>query len=169
MEMVGQMSLSCISAERVGVIAMQPYQVPIVPQYFSSHRWKSTKYPHDLWTRSKSHQILYDSGIDPWWPTWFHPCHAMSGDSLCHFESQQTFRNAAEGGSRWGVGVPAADRGPKKAHPRQRSVLLLRYCPRLSHWGFCLLLGWPVLLVLVLLFRKQGSLGLELLWKHGGI
>ena len=52
------------------------------------------------------------------WPTWFHPCHGLSGDSLCHFESQQTFRNAAEGGSRWqrsGFLQPTA--GPKKPIP----------------------------------------------------
>ena len=162
--------------ERVGVIAMQPYQVPIVPQYFSSHRWKSTKYPHDLWNRSKSHQIqktIPEWKIDPWCMVLTHMVTHMIPPmpwfvrwlALPLWVSADFPKRSRRRESLATVGVPAADRGPKKACPRQRSVLLLRYCPRLSHWGFCLLLGLPVLLVLMLL---QGSLGLGLLWKHGG-
>ena len=124
MEMVGQMSLSCISKQRDWEwlqCNLTKYQLVIVPQNFSSHRWKSTKYPHDLWNRSKSHQIQKKIPVLYWptgFPTWFHPCHGLSGDSLCHFESQQTFRNAAEGGSRWGgSGFLQPTAGPKKPVP----------------------------------------------------
>ena len=81
--------------------------LPILLQYFSSHRCKSTTYAHDLWTRSKSNQTLYDSGIvlthgDPHGD----PCHgcqvtrfaSLSLSRLSETQQKALRRNGSSGG-----------------------------------------------------------------------
>lgn len=97
-------------------------------------------------------------GIDPWVSP-HDSTHAMfvRWPALPLWVSADFPKRSRRRGSVGGSRKPAADRGPKKACPRQRSVLLLPYCPRLSHWGL------PVLLVLVLLLilTKARQLGLR--------
>ena len=130
---LGKCHSAAFRNRETGRIAMQltKYQLVIVPQNFSSHRWKSTKYPHDLWNRSKSHQIQKKIPVLYWptgFPTWFHPCHGLSGDSLCHFESQQTSETQQKagvvGGARGSCSRPRAQKNLSQAKISAASALL---------------------------------------------